>query len=386
MVRGFGVLLVVGIVLAFVARSRRARRVAGACARRGRAPARGARVGRGLRSAWRGAGRAAAREPAARGRVRRRRSRAAGAALRSATPTRGACSASAWSLAARRLGARHADAASSPTSEARAAEPRRAARPAGAREVDGRGRRDRRGGRRRRPDRSRRRRVDERYQQRLLKRFGYTRRAAAARPSCARPSRCPTCSAAAARRARHRHRGAARRRAAVLLPGRDHPRPPHRDAGVRHPPDAARRAAARDRHDARASSPARGRAAPSSPGCRCSPPRPTRAIVVAVARALQLLAGLLAVALVLLVALRKRARARWCRSCRSRWPPAGRRSCCSCADPAEPDVGHARRAGDRDLDRVQRAAQRALPPGARAPATSRPRRCARTYALDRRAP
>jgi predicted RND superfamily exporter protein len=31
----------------------------------------------------------------------------------------------------------------------------------------------------------------------------------------------------------------------------------------------------------------------------------------------------------------------------------------------EPDVGHARRAGDRDLDRVQRAARRALPPGTR---------------------
>ena len=48
-------------------------------------------------------------------------------------------------------------------------------------------------------------------------------------------------------------------------------------------------------------------------------------------------------------------------------------------DPAEPDVGNTRRAGDRDLDRVQRAPLRALPPGARAPGTiSPPRSRART--------
>ena len=43
---------------------------------------------------------------------------------------------------------------------------------------------------------------------------------------------------------------------------------------------------------------------------------------------------------------------------------------------AEPDVGHAGRARDRDLHRVQRAAVRAPPPGARWPATTRSRRCA----------
>ena len=43
---------------------------------------------------------------------------------------------------------------------------------------------------------------------------------------------------------------------------------------------------------------------------------------------------------------------------------------------AEPDVGHAGRAGDRDLDRVQRAAVRALPPGAACGGRTRSRRCA----------
>ena len=45
------------------------------------------------------------------------------------------------------------------------------------------------------------------------------------------------------------------------------------------------------------------------------------------------------------------------------------------AGAAEPAVGHARRARDRDLDRVQRAAQRARSSGAPGRATGRSRRC-----------
>ena len=48
-------------------------------------------------------------------------------------------------------------------------------------------------------------------------------------------------------------------------------------------------------------------------------------------------------------------------------------------DPAQPDVGDARRARDRDLDRVQRAALRALPAGAGGRATSPAGALARTY-------
>ena len=93
------------------------------------------------------------------------------------------------------LGARHADQGRVRRQQARAAEPRRAAGPPGAAEVHRRGRRDRRARARRRHDRPEGRAVDERATRRGWSSASATaRRAAAARRSCARPSRCPTCS------------------------------------------------------------------------------------------------------------------------------------------------------------------------------------------------
>ena len=78
-----------------------------------------------------------------------------------------------------------------------------------------------------------------------------------------------------------------------------------------------------------------------------------------------LVAGLAAVALVLLAILRRPRRAlRAARADRARdWLVRAR--AVRDARPAQPDVGDARRARDRDLDRVRGAAVRALPPGAR---------------------
>ena len=102
-------------------------------------------------------------------------------------------------------------------------------------------------------------------------------------------------------------------------------------------------------------------------------------------RLLTLLAGLLAVGLVLLAVFRRPRRALVPLipiALATGWSAlilfADR-------DPAEPDVGHARHAGDRDLDRVQRAALRALPPGARAPATQLREALGADLPLDRRA-
>ena len=96
-------------------------------------------------------------------------------------------------------------------------------------------------------------------------------------------------------------------------------------------------------------------------------------------RMLMLLAGLVAVGLVLLAVLRTvRAGARPARADRARdglvvADPVRD------PDPAEPDVGHARRARDRDLDRVQRAAVRAVPQPSGAPAATPAEALARTY-------
>ena len=77
-----------------------------------------------------------------------------------------------------------------------------------------------------------------------------------------------------------------------------------------------------------------------------------------------LLAGLLAVGLVLLaVPPARRARVGAARADRAGDGLVGARAV-RAADPAQPDVGDARRARDRDLDRVRRAARRALPGGA----------------------
>ena len=92
-----------------------------------------------------------------------------------------------------------------------------------------------------------------------------------------------------------------------------------------------------------------------------------------------LLAGLLAVGLVLLPSTgARRARVGAARPDRARHRLVGA-GAVRAADPAQPDVGHARRAGDRALDRVRRAARRPLPRGAGAPATDRRTRCGRTY-------
>ena len=81
-------------------------------------------------------------------------------------------------------------------------------------------------------------------------------------------------------------------------------------------------------------------------------------------RFLTLIAGLLAVALVLLAVLRRpRPRARAAGPDRHGHRLVGADPVPD-RDPAEPDVGHARDARHRHLDRVQRAALRALPPGA----------------------
>ncbi len=164
----------------------------------------------------------------------------------------------------------------------------------------------------------------------------------------------------------HAGRGdrSARRDPAVLLPGRDHARSAGGDARVRHPADEPATATAADRRDARGPAPAgrchraarrpagargqvghRGRLAAAPRGDAAGEPRRGRARAAA--------------------RLRRRSppRARPARADRAGERLVGadpvRR-----ARPAEPDVGHARRARDRDLDRVQRAAVRAPPPGA----------------------
>ena len=123
-------------------------------------------------------------------------------------------------------------------------------------------------------------------------------------------------------------RGPARRGAALLLAGRHHRRPADGDAGLRHPPHAARPPGGRHRRHARPPAPARrdrrraGRAARAggrgqrgrllavaAAGDAARRPRRGRA------RALRRLPGA--------------GSARSCRCCRSPWPPAGRRSCSS---------------------------------------------------------
>ena len=191
----------------------------------------------------------------------------------------------------------------------------------------------------------------------MLKRFGYSAQARlrqgravpgvlAARP-VPRPTR-PT--------DRRPHPGAARRGAAVLLAGGDHARPPAATLafGIRLMPLDQQQRVIED--DAQPARPAAGRARRSSSGSRCSRPRPTRRCPRTGAAAARC----------------ARRPARASRSCCSRCSAAPARAGAAGADragdrlvgaralpdsgPAEPDVGHARRAGGRDLDRVQRAA------------------------------
>ena len=78
------------------------------------------------------------------------------------------------------------------------------------------------------------------YQAAVLKRFGYSDKR-----GCGKAELCPAFSLPDLFRGgqnatRQQIEGAARRRAALLLAGRDHRRPAHGHAGLRHPPHAAR--------------------------------------------------------------------------------------------------------------------------------------------------
>ena len=126
-------------------------------------------------------------------------------------------------------------------------------------------------------------------------------RTAAARPRCARRCRCPTCSRAATPPPTA---SASRALLDAVPPYFSQAvitrRPAHREHRVRHPPDAARRAARRDRADARGARPAGGRdrARRRAAGARGRGERRARVAVAAARHA-------------------------------ARGPAGGRRSCCS---------------------------------------------------------
>ncbi len=85
-----------------------------------------------------------------------------------------------------------------------------------------------------------------------------------------------------------------------------------------------------DRRDARRAATRRpGVQRASSPGCRCSPPRPTPRVASPWRRLLQLLVPACWRWRSSCSPRCARPAARSSRWCRSRWPPAGRRSCCS---------------------------------------------------------
>ena len=149
------------------------------------------------------------------------------------------------------------------------------------------------------------------YQARRCSRATATpRSAAAARPSCARRCRCPTSSAA-------QGAAATRQRIQALLDAV----PPYfsqavitrdrrdGDAGVRDPADAARPAAARDRRDAPPPASAAGRQGRAGRAAGAGGRGQRSAISSHWRRLLTLLAGLLAVALVLLAVYRRAERA-----------------------------------------------------------------------------
>ncbi len=91
---------------------------------------------------------------------------------------------------------------------------------------------------------------------------------------------------------------------AVLLPGRDQRRSSRGHARVRGAPDEPHAGAARDRSDALTPAPAAPACAPASSACRCWRPARAPRSPIRWRRLLTLLAGLLAVALVLAVAFR----------------------------------------------------------------------------------
>ena len=285
---------------------------------------------RGAGAAWRGAGarpdnRAAPRQPprrARRARALRLRDAPPGARARRARASRPPAGRSTPSA----RGVRHP--------EARPAGRRRCvtSTPAALDRCRRRGRRRHRGRRPHRPGGAQ---LDDRLPDGVLQRFGYS-----AWRGCGKAELCPAFSlpdlfrpGPAATRAPSR---AARRRPAVLLAGRRQRRPAHGDAGVRHPPHAARPAEGGHRRDARAAPPAAG-VAPSWPACPCSPPTPTPRSPRR-RRMLTLLVGLLAVAPCSSRAARRRPRARAARPDRARDRLVGARALRD-AHPAEPDVG-----------------------------------------------
>ena len=204
------------------------------------------------------------------------------------------------------------------------------------------------------------------YQAGLLKRYGYT-----SKNGCGEAELCPALSlpdlfrSATRPTTRRAIRGAARRRAAyfsqaVITADR---KTATLAFGIKLMPLDAPEAG--DRRDAARARPAGGRDARGSPGCRCSARRPTTALSSPLRRLGTLLAGLLAVGLALLLGLPPLgARVGAAGADRARRGLVGARAV-RAARAAEPDVGDARRAGDRDLDGVLGAAHRALPRGAR---------------------
>ena len=367
MVRGFGVLLVVGVAIALLCALTRRRRCASSLVPRAApAPARGAALGAGGARRPRGAGarELLAREPAHPA-ARARRARRVGAPPRAGAVRRASRSprSAGDSTRRRKVRDRH--------HQARPAEPRLAAEPQHARADHRRGRGNRPDGRRPRPREAGHDRMDERLPERrpraLRLQLGPRLRQRAPVPGLLAARPVP------AGRPRRRRAGSRSARStallerdpAVLLPGRDHARQARGDARVRHPPDEPQPAAAADRTDALEPASARRGAARSLVGLPVLAAKSGSQVADPWRRLETLLVGLAAVALVLLLAFRGDRR-------RALVPlvPIVLATRLVGADPvrgagaAEPDVGHARRPGDRDLHRVQRAAVRAPPPGA----------------------
>ena len=199
-------------------------------ARRGRARRRGARGAAARRAA---AGAPAVRSPRARRASPRAPCTTPGAGCSPSAPPRVLVVAARWRS---RLGAGRADRDRLRPPAARAAGPRRGARPRRAAARHGRRRRGRRARRRQGPDRPEGDRVDARLPgrhpdpARLRPGQGLRGRRAVSRALAARP--LPHARAVGHARADPR---AAGRRAGLLLAGRDHARPAHRRARVRHP-------------------------------------------------------------------------------------------------------------------------------------------------------
>ena len=146
------------------------------------------------------------------------------------------------------------------------------------------------------------------FQQRVLAQARYT-----PENGCGRAALCPALSLPdlfqGGASDRGADRGAAGRRAAVLLPGRDHGRPAHREPRVRDPADVARRSARDDRADARRAGPPAGVTARLA-GLPVLAAEANAALASPWRRLGTLLAGLLAVGLVLL-AVHRRAERAW---------------------------------------------------------------------------